>query len=111
MDFNTYQINANKTAVYPDQGGLLGATYTILGLANEAGEVAGKFKKLLRDKQGKIDNEFLEVISKELGDTLWYLAQTATELGLNLDDVAQGNNKKLFDRAERGVLKGDGDER
>ncbi|MDH4330938.1 MAG: nucleoside triphosphate pyrophosphohydrolase family protein, partial [Candidatus Moranbacteria bacterium] len=85
--------------------------YLPLGLAGEAGEVAEKFKKIIRDKSGEIDSETKEEIKKELGDVLWYVAQLSTELGLEMDDVAKNNIEKLYSRLERGVIQGDGDNR
>ena len=85
--------------------------YPTLGLTNEAGEFAGKVKKLFRDKNGVIDDADREALKQELGDVLWYLAQIATELGVTLEDVASSNLTKLFDRLERDQIKGSGDNR
>ncbi len=85
--------------------------YPTLGLVNEAGEVAGKVKKLFRDKGGVISPEDREALKQELGDVLWYLAQIATELDLDLEEVASANLTKLYDRLERGKICGDGDAR
>ncbi|GIV69516.1 nucleoside triphosphate pyrophosphohydrolase family protein [Caldilinea sp.] len=85
--------------------------YPTLGLVNEAGEVAGKVKKLFRDKGGVISPEDREALKQELGDVLWYLAQIATELDLALEEVASANLTKLYDRLERGKIRGDGDTR
>jgi NTP pyrophosphatase (non-canonical NTP hydrolase) len=109
MNFNDYQAKAHKTAKYPVIGH--GVIYPTLGLANEAGEVAGKIKKLFRDKNGYITEETREALKAELGDVLWYLAQVATELDLTLDDIAESNIAKLYDRLERGKIQGDGDNR
>ncbi len=109
MDFNDYQSQSRKTAKYPPIGHPV--IYPTLGLANEAGEVAGKVKKIFRDKDGVIGEAEREALRSELGDVLWYLAQVCTELDLFLDDVAENNLKKLFDRLERGVIGGDGDNR
>jgi NTP pyrophosphatase (non-canonical NTP hydrolase) len=109
MDFNEYQKESRKTALYPEVNNNF--IYPTLGLAGEAGEVAEKIKKVIRDKNGVIDDETREMIKKELGDVLWYVAQLATELGLSLDDVASGNIEKLFSRMDRGKLKGSGDNR
>jgi len=109
MDFNEYQHKSRKTAAYPDIGHAV--IYPTLGLVNEAGEVAGKIKKVFRDKNGEINSETREALKSELGDVLWYLAQVCTELGLNLEDVAEANIVKLYDRLERGKIKGDGDNR
>ena len=85
--------------------------YPTLGLANEAGEVAGKIKKIFRDKGGVIDDAEREALKGELGDVLWYMAQICTELGLSLDEVAAANLEKLASRQERGTIQGDGDTR
>lgn len=110
MKFSEYQKKATKTAVYPRVDGH-GWVYPALGLANEAGEVNGKLKKVIRDNNGVVDQEQRQAISKELGDVLWYMAQLATELDINLDEVAAANLAKLASRQERGVLGGSGDNR
>ena len=109
MDFNDYQVKSRRTAGYPPIGHPV--IYPTLGLVNEAGEVAGKIKKVFRDKEGQINKETLEALKAELGDVLWYLAQVATELDLTLDEIAEHNIAKLYDRLERGKIKGDGDNR
>ena len=109
MDFNDYQTKSRKTAGYPAIGHPV--IYPVLGLVNEAGEVAGKIKKVFRDKDGHISAETRDALKAELGDVLWYLAQTATELDLTLDEIAEYNIAKLYDRLERGKIKGDGDNR
>lgn len=85
--------------------------YTAIGLAGEAGEFAGKIKKVIRDDQGTITAEKRGELKKELGDVLWYLAECANQLGCNLSDIAESNALKLQDRMERGVLQGSGDNR
>jgi NTP pyrophosphatase (non-canonical NTP hydrolase) len=109
MDFSEYQAKSRKTAGYPVIGH--GVIYPVLGLVNEAGEVAGKIKKVFRDKDGQISEETRQALKAELGDVLWYLAQVATELGLPLDEIAEANLTKLYDRLERGKIRGDGDNR
>jgi NTP pyrophosphatase (non-canonical NTP hydrolase) len=109
MDFNDYQSKSRKTAKYPAIGHPV--IYPALGLVNEAGEVAGKIKKVFRDKDGQISEETRAALKAELGDVLWYIAQVATELNLSLDEIAQYNLAKLFDRLERGKIQGDGDNR
>ncbi len=109
ISFNDYQRESRKTAGYPPIGH--GVIYPTLGLTNEAGEVAGKVKKIFRDKGGVIGDTEREALKAELGDVLWYLAQVATELDLSLQDIADANLAKLFDRLERGKIKGDGDNR
>ena len=109
MNFNDYQTKSRATAKYPVIGHAV--IYPTLGLVNEAGEVAGKIKKVFRDKNGQINEETRQALKAELGDVLWYLAQVATELDLALDDIADSNIAKLYDRLERGKIKGDGDNR
>ena len=109
MDFSYYQTQSRKTAKYPSIGHPV--VYTTLGLANEAGEVAGKIKKIFRDKDGVIGTAEREALKGELGDVLWYLAQVCTELEISLDEVAGHNLEKLFSRLERGRIGGDGDNR
>ena len=109
MNFNEYQKKSRKTAKYPAIGHPV--VYPALGLTNEAGEVAGKLKKVFRDKDGQINAETKAALKAELGDVLWYLAQVATELDLTLDEIAEYNIDKLYGRLERGTIKGDGDER
>jgi NTP pyrophosphatase (non-canonical NTP hydrolase) len=112
MRLNDYQQAAMRTAVYPEKGtGSIGAVvYTALGLG-EVGEVQGKIKKALRDDGGRLGNERRIQIADELGDSLWYLACLAGEVGFTLQEVAQMNLEKLADRQERGVLQGSGDQR
>lgn len=103
LDFDSYQVKTADTAVYPKEFGLY---YVTLGLSNEAGEFAGKVKKIIRD--GDYDTEAL---AAELGDVLWYLARCADELGIPLRKVAEDNLTKLQDRKNRNVIKGSGDGR
>ena len=110
IDFNEYQKKAATTSLNTKIGDCE-FLYPVLGLANEAGEVCGKIKKLFRDKGGKVDEEFLKMIKAELGDVQWYLAETCTKFGLSLEEVAAENIDKLFSRKERGVIKGSGDTR
>lgn len=104
LGFNEYQIQAAATAIYPKSAAII---YPVLGLAEEAGEVAGKFAKHFRgDRLYDVD-----AVKKEMGDVLWMLSALATDLDIDLEDVAITNLNKLADRAARGVVKGDGDER
>lgn len=107
--FQTYQTESRKTwsLIHTDHA----IVYPTLGLANEAGEVAGKVKKIFRDRNGVISDADREALKGELGDVLWYLAQICTELDLTLEEVAEANLQKLFSRLERGVIGGDGDKR
>ena len=109
MDIEQYQRQARQTAKYPVIGHPV--IYPALGLASEAGEVAGKIKKIFRDKDGVISATDREALKGELGDVLWYLAQVCTELEISLDEVAEHNLEKLFSRLERGKIGGEGDNR
>lgn len=111
MDFNEYQEYAEKTAIYPGQNGEVGMMYCTLGLAGEAGEVANKIKKVVRDHGGIISDRMRADIQGELGDVLWYMAQLSTELGIPLNAVASFNQEKLKNRATAHKLQGDGDGR
>ena len=108
-DFNEYQRESRKTwsLIHTDHA----IVYPTLGLTNEAGEVAGKVKKIFRDKGGKISDQDREALKEELGDVLWYLTQICTELDLTLQEVAETNIDKLFSRLERNQIRGDGDHR
>ena len=108
MELSEYQALSRRTAEYPRDAWL---AYPALGLAGEAGEVAEHAKKAIRDDGGEVSNERRDAMSKELGDVLWYVAQLASELGLELEDVAQANLDKLLSRQQRGVLSGSGDDR
>ena len=108
MDLSEYQRLSRRTAEYPREAWL---AYPALGLAGEAGELAEHAKKAIRDDDGSVGEERKAAMSKELGDVLWYVAQLATELGLDLNQVAEQNLEKLFSRQRRGVLSGDGDDR
>lgn len=115
MNFIEYQALAHETADYPvcEVGGAVKVdyVYTALGLAEEAGEVSGKFAKAVRDSNGYISEERKCEIIKELGDVLWFVAELATNLGVSLETVAEGNIAKLKSRKERGVIHGSGDNR
>lgn len=108
MDFTEYQEKAISTAVYNKKYAIV---YPALGIAGEAGEVAEKVKKLLRDRDGVVGAEFLSLVTKEMGDVLWYLANLANDLGISLDMIAVQNIEKLQDRKERGTIHGSGDSR
>ncbi len=110
FDFTKYQFKAKETAIYPNQGGFLGLVYACLGLANEAGEVAGKVKKIMRQGRG-IEPADVDKLVLELGDVLWYLAAAAQELKTPLAEVASRNLAKLESRQDRGTLEGEGDNR
>lgn len=109
MTFEEYQIEARKTAIYPNKDNNF--IYPTLGLAGEAGEVAEKIKKVLRDNQGIVSEEKKIEITKELGDVLWYVANLSQELGISLEEVVQKNIEKLKSRQQRDELHGSGDNR
>ncbi len=109
MDLNHYQEQARTTALYPNVG--KNPIYPTLGLSGEAGEVADKVKKVIRDKGGVFDEISSEAIMLELGDVLWYISQLSSELGYSLNSVAEANLLKLSSRAARGRLGGEGDKR
>ncbi len=108
MTFDEYQQAARATAMYPQDLKLI---YPALGLAGETGEVVDHIKKVIRDNNREVNAERRELIAKELGDVLWYMASIAADLGMTLNEVAELNIKKLKDRAARGVLQGAGDNR
>lgn len=107
-DFETYTTAAKQTAIYPRDRAL---EYLALGLTSEAGEVAGKIKKVLRDEDSWFTDESHTALLSELGDVLWYLAMMAEELCIPLGWVAAENISKLKSRHERGVIGGSGDAR
>lgn len=108
LTFQAYQEGARRTAIYPGCG-TGNWTYPALGLAGETGEVCEKLKKALRDDQGRISAERLDLLARELGDVLWYIAALCSELGLNLQDIAENNLAKLQARQQNHQLHGDGD--
>ncbi|UTX51200.1 nucleoside triphosphate pyrophosphohydrolase family protein [Candidatus Saccharibacteria bacterium TM7i] len=83
----------------------------VFGLVGEGGEVAEKFKKLIRDKNGALSEEDTKEILKELGDVLWYVNSISNLLGSSLSEVAANNLEKVLSRKERGVTSGSGDNR
>jgi NTP pyrophosphatase (non-canonical NTP hydrolase) len=109
MTPNDYQTAALRTAIYPDRGNNL--IYPALGICGEAGEVAEKVKKLIRDKEGVLTDPDREKIALELSDVAWYLAVLAFELDYTLEEIFQMNLDKLNSRQQRGVLSGSGDSR
>ena len=103
LNFKSYQDMAAETAVYKHQHQVI---YPALGLAAEAGEVANKVKKILRD--GKFDRN---AIADEVGDCLWYIAALCRDLNVDMKELAKNNLRKLHDRKSRGVIQGSGDNR
>ena len=102
MTFNEYQEFARSTVMYPEA---VKVVYPTLGLCGEAGEVAEKIKKHMRDGRSLVG------VGLELGDVLWYISALADDLGITLEEIAQANVDKLASRMERGKLGGSGDER
>ena len=104
-----YQSRACETAIFPKKQAM---EYLTLGLTGEAGEIANKVKKFIRDGADKEAFEVKKVeIASEIGDVLWYCANLANDLGFTLSEIAQENYTKLADRKSRGKIGGDGDSR
>ncbi len=108
MNFAKYQEEAVKTAIYGAGSTII---YPALGLGNEAGEVLGKIKKVLRDNEGVYTPDKKAEIAGEIGDVLWYMAALCRDLGIQLEHVAESNLDKLRDRQARNVIQGSGDNR
>lgn len=108
IDFNSYQLEAIGTAIFPKEKAM---EYLTLGLCGESGEVANKIKKVLRDNDGKYSNEKRKEICDELGDVMWYLAVLAYHLNTDLETIANQNLEKLFRRRENNTIGGSGDNR
>jgi NTP pyrophosphatase (non-canonical NTP hydrolase) len=112
MTLDEYQVQARSTAIYPEEARVL---YPTLKLAGEAGEVAEKLGKLMRDEGllpgGELDDMQRDALAKEIGDVLWYVANLAADLDLSLEAIGRTNLEKLASRRDRGVLGGSGDER
>lgn len=108
MEINEYQKAALTTAVYPEDKSII---YPALGMCGEAGEVADKVKKVIRDNNQNFTNDRKREIAKEIGDVLWYCATLSHDLGFSLEEVAQMNIDKLASRQRRGKLSGSGDNR
>ena len=106
MNINTYQQEAAKTAIYSNK-----LIYPTLGLVGEAGEIANKVKKILRDNSGELEEDVRQNLISELGDVLWYVAALATDLKTELSEVANKNIEKLNSRKNRGAIGGSGDNR
>ena len=109
MELNDYQKLAMKTAIFPERDGY---TYTALGLVGEAGEIANKVKKFIRDGYSKEElPDKINDLRDELGDVLWYVAAMAEVLDITLEQVAKNNIHKLAERQVKGTIKGAGDKR
>jgi NTP pyrophosphatase (non-canonical NTP hydrolase) len=103
-----YQQVALTTAIYPREQAII---YPTLGLTGEAGEVANKVKKIIRDGTNKNDEGLVQDLSAEIGDCLWYIAVLADDIGVKLSDIASTNIEKLEKRKEKGTIHGSGDNR
>jgi len=110
MTFDEYQARA-LTTVISNTDKFKDTLHWVLGINGEAGEVAEKVKKIIRDKNGEISEQDKQELGKEIGDVLWYLAVFAHDLGIPLDQIARENLAKLQSRKARGVLGGAGDNR
>ncbi len=108
LQANDYQKKTMETAIYPQagSGSPIELYYLSLGITSEAGEIAGKVKKMIRD--GSLDTVG---IIHEIGDVLWYAARLCDALGFELEDVMQVNYSKLTKRKENNVIAGSGDNR
>lgn len=108
MNINDYQKAIAQFAVYPGagEGKFPEVNYLVLGLVSEAGELAGKWKKFIRD--GELDQE---AFLAEVGDVAWYLTQLCSSAGVTVESVLDYNYKKLSKRKETNTLKGSGDNR
>jgi NTP pyrophosphatase (non-canonical NTP hydrolase) len=109
MNMNDYQQAALRTAAPREKHNEL--FHLLLGLVGETGEIAEKAKKIVRDKDSDFSQWDIEDLTKELGDTLWYVAVVAAYFDIPLEDVAQLNITKLADRQQRSTLSGTGDNR
>jgi NTP pyrophosphatase (non-canonical NTP hydrolase) len=103
-----YQKVALTTAIYPREQAII---YPTLGLTGEAGEVANKVKKIIRDGSNSKDERLVQDISAEIGDCLWYIAVLASDIGVKLSDIASNNLIKLEKRKDKGTIHGSGDDR
>ncbi len=110
ISFAEYQRKVQETSINTVIHGN-SWVYPLMGIADEAGEVLGKAKKVFRDSGGILDDEKRFAIMDELSDVQWYLAEACTQLGFPLEEVVLHNLRKLKDRSERGVIGGSGDNR
>jgi NTP pyrophosphatase (non-canonical NTP hydrolase) len=113
MNIEGYRVWTRETAKYPKNPAEFEPSlpYLVMGLTGEAGEVANKYKKIIRDKSGIMDHEDEVALIDELGDVLWYIARIVDELGYDFSDLTGVNYHKLQSRLERGVIGGSGDNR
>lgn len=110
MTLNEYQKEALVTAQWSGDE-LRDLSHWVLGITGEAGEIAEKVKKIIRDHDGKLDNDAKFELSKEIGDVLWYLAVLAEHMGYKFEAIGQMNIAKLRDRQKRNKIQGNGDNR
>jgi NTP pyrophosphatase (non-canonical NTP hydrolase) len=110
MNFNEYQKKALTTASTTGDE-FKDIMHWALGVNGEAGEIAEKLKKIIRDKKGKVSGSDKQELGREIGDVLWYLSVLAHHLGLSFEDIAEANLSKLQSRKKRGVISGSGDNR
>ena len=107
-DLDMYQQVAKTTAIYPREQAII---YPTLGLTGEAGEVANKVKKIIRDGTNKNNENLVQEISAEIVDCLWYISVLADDIGVKLSDIANSNLEKLENRKKKGTIHGSGDDR
>ena len=107
-DLDMYQKVALTTAIYPREQAII---YPTLGLTGEAGEVANKVKKIIRDGSDSKDEKLVSEIKSEIGDCLWYIAVLASDFGIKLSDIASANIEKLALRQKNNTIHGSGDDR
>ena len=107
-DLDMYQKVAITTAIYPREQAII---YPTLGLTGEAGEVANKVKKIIRDGSDSKDEKLVSEIKSEIGDCLWYIAVLASDFDIKLSDIASSNLEKLANRKKNGTIHGSGDNR
>jgi len=107
-DLDMYQQVAKTTAIYPREQAII---YPTLGLTGEAGEVANKVKKIIRDGSNSKDERLVSEIKSEIGDCLWYIAVLASDFDIKLSDIASSNLEKLANRKKNGTIHGSGDNR
>ena len=107
-DLDMYQKVALTTAIYPREQAII---YPTLGLTGEAGEVANKVKKIIRDGSDSKDEKLVSEIKAEIGDCLWYIAVLADDFNIMLSDIASANIEKLATRKSKGTIHGSGDNR
>mgnify|MGYP000851725956 FL=1 len=108
MRLNDYTEATAEVAIYPEAGtgSDLELYYLSLGLTSEAGEVAGKVKKLIRDGHLNIGD-----LAYELGDCFWYLSRLCDAIGYEPEDILLINHNKLRRRKAENTLQGSGDNR